>query len=167
VLPLGREERPSGRSKNYIFPESLICNLVCKPVRTSLINKNSREPSLQCRLKFVRTTFMKKSISRVLDLGLEQALWRCKANSKIYKVMFDEVQLIPMFTRSKWAIKRSWQNSSSAISSRRDSRQACVKNMFWTCFVAPSGRCLPVTVLNELKLLPRSRDDGAIINTPL
>jgi hypothetical protein len=31
----------------------------------------------------------------------------------------------------------------------------------------PSGRDLSVTVLNELKLVPRSRDDGAIINTPL
>jgi hypothetical protein len=30
-----------------------------------------------------------------------------------------------------------------------------------------SGRRLPVIVLNELKLLPRSRDDGTIINTPL
>jgi hypothetical protein len=174
VPPLGREERPSRRSKNYIFPESLVCNLVCKPVRASLINKNSQEPSLQCRLKFIRTTFTKKAISRVLGLGLEQALRRCKANSKIYKFMFDEVQLIPMFTRSKWVIKRSWQNSSSAISSGRDFRQACVKNTFWTCFVAPygqhmlpSGCCLPVTVLNELKLLPRFRDDGAIINTPL
>jgi hypothetical protein len=169
VLPLGREERPSGRLKNYIFPESLVCNLFCKPVRTSLINKNSREPRLQCRLKFVRTTFTKKAISRVLGLGLEQALWRWKDNSKIYKVMFDEVQLIPMFTRSKRVIKRSWQNSSSAISSGRDCRRACVKNTFWTCFVAPSrwhmfpsGCRLPVTVLNELKLLPRSRDDGLL-----
>jgi hypothetical protein len=170
VPPLGREERPSERSKNYIFSESLICKLV----RTSLINKNSREPRLQCCLKFVRTMFTKKAISRVLGLGLEQTLRRWKANSKIYKVMFDEVQLIPMFTRSKRAIKRSWQNSSSAISSGRDCRRACVKKTFWTCFVSPSGRHmfpsgrhLPVTVLNELKLLPRSRDDGAIINTPL
>jgi hypothetical protein len=31
----------------------------------------------------------------------------------------------------------------------------------------PSGRHLPITLLNELKLLPRSRDDEAIINTPL
>jgi hypothetical protein len=31
----------------------------------------------------------------------------------------------------------------------------------------PSKHRLPVTVLNELKLLPRSRDDGAIINTHL
>jgi hypothetical protein len=171
---LGREERPSRHSKNYIFPESLVCNLVCKPVRTSSINKNSREPRLQCRLKFIRTTFTKKVISRVLGHGLEQSLWHSKARSKIYKVMFHEVQLIPMFTRSKQAIKRSQQNSSSAISSRRDCRRACVKNTFWTCFVAPSGRHmfpskhrLPVTVLNELKLLPRSRDDGAIINTHL
>jgi hypothetical protein len=174
VPPLGREERPSRRSKNYIFPESLVCNLVCKPVRTSSINKNSQEPRLQCRLKFVRTIFTKMAISRVLDLILEQALWRWKANSKIYKVMFHEVRLIPMFTRSKRTIKRSWQNSSSAISSGRDCRRACVKNTFWTRFIAPSGRHmfpsgrrLPVTVLNELKLLPRSRDDGAIINTPL
>jgi hypothetical protein len=174
VSPLGREERLSGHSKNYIFPESLVCNLVCKPVRTSSINKNSREPRLQCHLKFVRTTFTKKAISRVLGLGLEQSLRRWKANSKIYKVMFHEVQLIPMFTRSKRAIKKSRQNSSSAISFGRDCRRACVKNTFWMCFVAsfgrhmfPSGRRLPVTVLNELKLLPRSRDDGAIINTPL
>jgi hypothetical protein len=170
VPPLGREERPSGCSKNYIFPESLVCNIVCKPVWTSLINKNSRE----LRLKFVRMTFTKKAIYRVLGLGLEQALWRWKANSNIYKVLFDEVQLIPMFTRSKRAIKRSWKNSSSAISSGRDCRQACVKNTFWTCFVAPSGRHmfpsgrhLHVTVLNELKLLHRSRDDEAIINTHL
>jgi hypothetical protein len=140
VPPLGREERLSGRSKNYIFPESLVCNLICKPVWTSSINKNSREPRLQCRLKFVRTMFTKKAISRVLGVGLEQALWCWKANSKIYKVMFYEVQLIPMFTRSKRAIKRSWQNSSSAISSGRYCRRACVKNTFWTCFVAPSGR---------------------------
>jgi hypothetical protein len=47
-----------------------------------------------------------------------------------------------------------------------------LKNTFWTCFVAPSGwhmflsgRCIHVTVLNELKLFPRSRDDDAIINT--
>jgi hypothetical protein len=119
-------------------------------------------------------TFTKKVIFRVLDLGLEQPLRRWKANSKIYKVMFHEVQLIPMFTRSKRAIKRSRQNSSSAISSGRDCRRACVKNTFWTCFAAPSGwhmfpsrRRLPVTVLNDLKLLPRSKDDGAIINTPL
>jgi hypothetical protein len=118
--------------------------------------------------------FTKKAISRVLDLGLEQHLRRWKANSKIYKVMFHEVQLIPIFTRSKHSIKRSRQNSSSAISFGRDCRRACVKNTFWTCFAAPSGRhmflsgCrLPVTVLNELKLLPRSKDDGAIINTPL
>jgi hypothetical protein len=70
--------------------------------------------------------------------------------------------------------KEELQNSSSEISSRRDCRRACVKNTFWTCFVTPSGwhmfpsRChLPVTVLNELKLLPRSRDDVTIINTPL
>jgi hypothetical protein len=170
VPPLGREERPSGHSKNYIFPESL----VCKPIRTSSINKNSQEPRLQCPLKFVRTTFTKKAISRVLRLGLEKSLRRWKDNSKIYKVMFQEVQLISMFTRSKRAIKRSRQNSLSAISFERDCRRACVKNTFWTCFVAPSGRhmfpsgCrLPVSVLNELKLLPRSRDDGAIINTPL
>jgi hypothetical protein len=88
--------------------------------------------------------------------------------------MFHEVHLIPMFTRSKQAIKRSRQNSSSAILSGRDCKRACVKNMFWTCFVAPSGwhtfpsgRHLPVIVLNELKLLTRSKDDGAIINTPL
>ena len=31
----------------------------------------------------------------------------------------------------------------------------------------PFGRRIPVIVLNELKLFPRSRDDGAIINTPL
>jgi hypothetical protein len=174
VPPLGREERLSGRSKNYIFPESLVCNLVCKPIRMSSINKNSREPRLQCRLKFVWTTFTKKAISRVLGLELEQALRRWKANSKMYKVMFHEVQLLPMFTRSKRTIKRSRQNSSSAISSGRDCRQACVKNTFWTCFVAPSRRHmfpserrLPVTILNELKLLPRSRDDGAIINTLL
>jgi hypothetical protein len=174
VPPLGREERPSGHSKNYIFPESLVCNLACKPVRTSSINKNSQEPRLQCPLKFVQTTFTKKAISRVLRLRLEQSLWHWKDNSKIYKVMFHEVQLISMFTRSKRAIKRSRQNSSSAISSERDCRQACVKNTFWTCFVAlsgrhmfPSGCRLPVTVLNELKLLPRSRDDGVIINTPL
>jgi hypothetical protein len=107
VPPFGREERQSGRSKNYIFPESLICNLICKPVRTSSINKNSREPRLQCRLKFVRTTFTKKAISKVIGLGLDQALRSWKANSKIYKVIFHEVQLILMFTRSKRAIKRS------------------------------------------------------------
>jgi hypothetical protein len=119
-------------------------------------------------------TFTKKAISRVPGLGLEQSLWRWKANSNIYKVMFHKVQLILMFTRSKRAIKRSRQNSSSAISARRDCRRACVKNTFWTCFVTPSGRHmfpsrrrLPVTVLNELKLLPRSRDDGAIKNRHL
>jgi hypothetical protein len=155
VPPLGRKERPSRRSKNSIFPERLVCNLICKPVRTSSINKNSREPRLQCHLNFVRTMFTKKAISRVLSFGLEQALQRWKVNSKIYKVMFHEVQLIPMFTRSKRAIKKSRQNSSSAISSGRDCRRACVKNTFWTCFVAPSGwhmflfeRRLPVTVLN-------------------
>jgi hypothetical protein len=169
VPPLGREERSSGCSKDHIFPESLVCILVCKPVRMRSINKNSREPRLQCRLNFVRTTFTKKAISRVLGLGLEQALWRWKANSKIYKVMFHEVQLIPMFTRSKWAIKRSWQNSSSAISSGRDCRRPCVKITFWTCFISlsrwhmfPSGHRLPVIVLNELKPLPRSRDDGLL-----
>jgi hypothetical protein len=174
VPPLGREERPFGRLKNYIFLESLVCNLVCKPVWTSLINKNSQEPRLQCRLNFVWTTFTKKVISRVLSLGLERPLWRWKANSKIYKVMCHEVQLIPMFTRSKRAIKRNQQKSSYAISSGRDCRRPCVKITFWTCFTILFGRhmflsgCrLPVTILNELKLLPRSRDNGAIINTPL
>ena len=88
--------------------------------------------------------------------------------------MFHEVQLIKNFTRSKRVIKKSLQNSSSAISSKQDCRQPCVKNTFWTCFVAlsgrhmfPSERRLPVTVLNELKLLPRFKDDEAIINTPL
>ena len=41
------------------------------------------------------------AISRVLDLGLEQSLQCWNANSKIYKVMFHESMLIPMFTRSK------------------------------------------------------------------
>ena len=31
----------------------------------------------------------------------------------------------------------------------------------------PSGRRLPITVLNELRLLPRFRDDETIINIPL
>ena len=125
---------PSGRARETRIPESLVCNLVWN---------------------FVQTMFTKKAISRVLDLGLEQALWSWKANSKIYKVMFHEVQLIPMFFRSKMAIKRSRQNSSSAISSGRDCRRACVKNTFWSCFwcpvrkaLFPSGRRVPVTEMN-------------------
>ena len=167
--------------KNYIFLESLVCNLVCKPVRMSSINKNSWESRLQCHLNSVRTpvffrltTFTENVISRVSGLWLKQALWRWKANSKIYKVMFHEVQLIPNFTRSKWSIKRRPQNDSSAISSGQDCKRPCVKNTFWLCFVAPSGwhmflcECrVPVTILNELKLFPRSRDDGVIINASL
>jgi hypothetical protein len=105
---------------------------------------------------------------------MEQDLRRWKANSKIYKVMFHEVQLILMFTRSKRTIKRRLQNGSSAISSKRDYRWPCAKNTFWMCFVALSGwnmflsRCrVFVTILNELKLFLRSRDDDAIINIPL
>jgi hypothetical protein len=111
----------------------------------------SREPRLQSRLQarpdeldkqeFPRASFAmlpklrpddiyKKAISRVLDLGLEQALRSWKANSKIYKVMFHKVQLIPMFSRSKRAIKRSRQNSLSAISSERDCRRPYVKISF-------------------------------------
>jgi hypothetical protein len=30
-----------------------------------------------------------------------------------------------------------------------------------------SGHCVLVTVLNEYKLFPRSKDDGAIINTTI
>ena len=144
---------PSGQARETRIPESLVCNLVWN---------------------FVQTTFTKKAISRVLGLRFEQTLWRWKANSNIYKFMFHEVQLIPMFVRSKRAIKRSQQNNSSAISSGRDCRRACVKNTFWSFFwcpiqtaLFPFGRRVLVTVLNELKLLPRSRDDGAIINTPL
>jgi hypothetical protein len=84
--------------------------------------------------------------------------------------MFYEVQQILMFIRSKRAIKRRLQNGSCAISSRRDCRWPCAK----TCFVAPSERHMfpsrrriLVTVLNEFKLFPRSRDDEAIINIPL
>ena len=98
------------------IPESLVCNFVWN---------------------FVQTMFTKKAISRVLGLGLEQALRRWKANSKIYKVMFHKVQLILMFDRSKRAIKRSQQNSSSAISSGRDCRQACVKKHFLIVFFMP------------------------------
>jgi hypothetical protein len=75
----------------------------------------SREPRLQSCLQacpdkldkqeFPRASstvlFTKKAISRVVGLGLEKTLRRWKANSNIYKAMFDEVQLIPMFTRSK------------------------------------------------------------------
>jgi hypothetical protein len=49
-----------------------------------------------------------------------------------------------------------------------------LKKMFWTCFVASSERhmflserLIPVTVLNEYKLFPRSKDDRTIINAPL
>ena len=107
---------PSEWARETRIPESLVYNLVWN---------------------FVQTTFTKKAISRVLGLGLEQALWRWKDNSKIYKVMFHEVQLIPIFARSKWAIKRSWQNSSSAISSGRDCRRACVKKHFLIMFLMP------------------------------
>ena len=99
--------------KEFYFLESLVYNLVCKPVQISSINNNSREPHLQCRLNSVRTliffcmmTFTKNVISRVLDLSLEQALRCWKVNSNIYKVMFHEVQVIPIFTRWKRAIKR-------------------------------------------------------------
>ena len=42
------------------------------------------------------TSFTKKAIPRILDLGLEKALRRWKANAKIDKVMFHERLLILM-----------------------------------------------------------------------
>jgi hypothetical protein len=79
-------------------------------------NVNSRMNSLQFRKDDVDrkandsiktrddsylSSLAKKAITRVSDLGLEQALWGWKDNSKIYKVMFQESFLILMFTRSK------------------------------------------------------------------
>ena len=147
----------------------------------SSINQNSREPRLQSYQNPVRTpiffclrTFTIKVIARVSSLWLEQDLRCGKVNSNIYKVMFHEVQLIPMFLRLKWATMRRLQNGSCAISTGRDCRRPCVKNSFWMCFVAPSqqhmfpsGCRVPVTVLNEYKLFPWSSDDGAILNTHL
>ena len=56
-------------------------------------------------------SFTKKVISEFSNIGFKQAWWRWKANSNIYKVMFHEICLILMFTRSKRATKRrlkSW-----------------------------------------------------------
>jgi hypothetical protein len=47
------------------------------------------------------TSSIKKAISKVSDLGLEQALSHWEANSKIYKVTFHKSLLILIFTRSK------------------------------------------------------------------
>jgi hypothetical protein len=58
------------------------------------------------------TSFMRKIITRVLDIRLEKMWWRWKANSKIYKVMFHEIWLIPIFARSKRAAKSSLESVS-------------------------------------------------------
>jgi hypothetical protein len=57
----------------------------------------------------------KKVITRVSNIELDQSQWRWKANSKIYKVMFHEIWLSPMFTRSKRDAK-----SSLEVRSRHD-----------------------------------------------
>ena len=81
------------------------------------------------------TSFIRKIITRVSDIRLEQSLWRWKANSKIYKVMFHEIWLILMFTRSKQAAKSSLESMSSTDSSRPDMPTSM---LFYACF------CLPV-----------------------
>jgi hypothetical protein len=58
----------------------------------------------------------KMAISRFSDFELKQSLWCWKYNSKIYKVMFHESFLIPMFTKSKGCPFTSRLNGLSYVS---------------------------------------------------
>ena len=63
------------------------------------------------------TSFTKK-VSQVLDIEFKQAWWRWKVKSNIYKVMFHDIWLVSMFTRSKRATKgrlQSWMKIKAII----------------------------------------------------
>jgi hypothetical protein len=81
-----------------------------------------------------------------------------------------------MFTRSKWAIPKEDYKMAHVQFHPDEIANGHVlkKNIFldvfcclfgWHMFL--SGRRVLVTVLNEYKLFPRSRDDETIINTPI
>ena len=62
----------------------------------------------RCREIYHLTSFRKKKvISHDSDIKWKEAWWRWKDVLKAYKVMFQEVLPIPMFTLLKRAAKRS------------------------------------------------------------